>query len=377
MAPPSKYMQMVEASQDEAQLAVRLYNDPAESRSFEAFIVHMHVAWLYLLHAQFARDKVDCRYWRTVGKRKYLERIDGEPKQWELARSVRERWPSDQEPVRANLEFFIGLRNKIEHLYARRAQVALTAVLGGQAQALLLNYEEELVAQFGVERSLATRLRFPVFIGSFTTAGEQALLRLRKHLPAALRTYIAAYEASLSQSVANDPRFELRLRVFQELAPKAGPDTLPLQFTRFDDMTDEQKSAVEEAGKKGLVVVKERRRPVLGHGLLKPTRAAAEVEAQIPFAFNVAHFTEAWKNLKVRPPYGSAHPERTEEKYCVYDELHKDYGYTEAYIKKLVRECSTEAGFRSVVGKAPRLKRTKSAPSPAAPSMGSRLEESA
>lgn len=377
MAPPSKYMQMVEASQDEAQLAVRLYNDPAESRSFEAFIVHMHVAWLYLLHAEFARDKVDCRYWRTVGNRRYLDRVDGEPKQWELARSVRERWPSDQEPVRANLEFFIGLRNKIEHRYARRAQLALTAVLGGQAQALLLNYEEELVAQFGAERSLATRLRFPVFVGSFTTAGEQALLRLRKHLPVALRTYIAGYEASLSPSVANDPRFELRLRVFQELAPKASPDALPLQFTRFDDMTDEQKSAVEDAGKKGLVVVKERRRPVLGHGLLKPTRAAAEVEKQIPFVFNVAHFTETWKNLKVRPPYGSAHPERTDEKHCVYDELHKDYGYTEAYIKKLVRECGTEPGFRSVVSKAPRLKRTKYSTPAAAPSTGSRLEESA
>lgn len=377
MAPPSKSMQMVEASQDEAQLAVRLYNDPAESRSFEAFIVHMHVAWLYLLHAEFERDKVDCRYWRTVGKRRYLDRIDGEPKQWELARSVRERWLSDQEPVRANLEFFIGLRNKIEHRYAKRAQLALTAILGGQAQALLLNYEEELVAQFGVEHSLATRLRFPVFIGSFTTTGEQALLRLRRQLPAALRTYIAGYEASLSASVVNDPRFELRLRVFQELSPKAGPDTLPIQYTRFDDMTDEQKAAVEDAGKKGLVVIKERRRAVLGHGLWKPKRAAAEVEKQIPFVFNVAHFTETWKTLKVRPPYRSVHPEQTDERYCIYDELHKDYGYTEAYIKKLVRDCSTDEGFRKVVGKAPRSKRTKAASASTASAAGAPLEQSA
>lgn len=376
MAPPSKFMQMVEASQDEAQLAVRLYNDPAEPRSFEAFIVHMHVAWLYLLHAEFARDKVDCRYWRTVGKRKVLERIDGEPKQWELARSVRERWLSEQEPVRANLEFFTGLRNKIEHRYANRAQLALTAILGGQAQALLLNYEEELVAQFGVEHSLATRLRFPVFIGSFTTTGEQTLLRLRKQLPAALRTYIAGYEANLSPSVVNDPRFELRLRVFQELAPKAGPDTLPIQYTRFDDMTDEQKSAVQDAGKKGLVVIKERRRAVLGHGLWKPTRAAAEVEKQIPFTFNVTHFTQAWKILKVRP-YRSTHPERTDEKYCIYDELHKDYGYTDAYIMKLARECSTEQGFRRAVGKAPSPKQTKAAPISVTSATVSHLEQSA
>jgi len=37
---------MVDASRDEAQLAVRLYNDPAEARSFEGFVVHMHLAWL-------------------------------------------------------------------------------------------------------------------------------------------------------------------------------------------------------------------------------------------------------------------------------------------------------------------------------------------
>jgi len=42
---------MVEASRDEASLATRLYNDPAEVRSFEGFAVHMHLVWLYLLHA--------------------------------------------------------------------------------------------------------------------------------------------------------------------------------------------------------------------------------------------------------------------------------------------------------------------------------------
>jgi hypothetical protein len=51
MAPPARHTHMVEASKDEAVLAVRLYNDPSEARSFEGFVVHMHLAWLYLLHA--------------------------------------------------------------------------------------------------------------------------------------------------------------------------------------------------------------------------------------------------------------------------------------------------------------------------------------
>ena len=38
----------LKASLDEAALAVRLYNDPAEKHAFEGFIVHMHLAWLYI-----------------------------------------------------------------------------------------------------------------------------------------------------------------------------------------------------------------------------------------------------------------------------------------------------------------------------------------
>lgn len=345
---------MIEASREEAQLAVRLYNDPAESRSFEGFIVHMHMAWLYLLHAEFTRDGVDFRYWRTRGRARRLERVDGEPKRWELATCVQHRWADEKNPIRANLDFFICLRNKIEHRYARH-QEALAATVAGQAQALLLNYEEELIAQFGVQASLATRLRFPVFIGSFTSEGERTLRRLRSQLPAPFRKFIAEYDAGLDESVSTDSRYELRLRVLQELAPK-DPDAMPVQFTRFDDLTEEERATVEAIGRKGHVVVREQKRQVIGHGLLKPKEAAKAVQDQIPFRFNVNHFTNSWKNLRVRPPVGDPHPERTDERYCIYDERHKDYGYTTAYVSKLVRECQAEEGFREVVGTAPKDK---------------------
>jgi hypothetical protein len=44
---------------------------------------------------------------------------------------MQHRWPDEKDPVRANLGFFIGLRDKIEHRYARQ-QDTLTAALGGQ-----------------------------------------------------------------------------------------------------------------------------------------------------------------------------------------------------------------------------------------------------
>ncbi|MGV9292648.1 DUF3644 domain-containing protein [Amycolatopsis sp. NPDC003676] len=347
---------MVDASRDEAQLAVRLYNDSSEVRSFEGFVVHMHLAWLYLLHAELTRDSIDFRYWRMRGRAKRLERVDGEPKRWELATCVRHRWPDKAAPERANLEFFVALRNKIEHRYAREQQ-ALAVSVSGQSQALLLNYEQELTGQFGTGSSLATRLRFPVFVGSFTDEGERTLRRLRSRLPAPLRTFIADYDAGLDASVTQDPRYDFRLRVLQELAPK-DPDALAVQFTRYDDLTEEQRATVEAIGRRGYVVVREHKRPVVGHGLLRPAQAARAIQDRIPFIFNTNLFTTAWKKLGVRPSVGDPHPERTIESYCLYDEPHGDYGYTEVYIAKLARECATEAGFRALLGTAPRDKVT-------------------
>jgi hypothetical protein len=346
---------MVEASRDEASLAVRLYNDPAEVRSFEGFVVHMHLAWLYLLHAEFTRDRIDHRYWRRDNPRR-LEKVGGEPRRWELAKCARERWPDPQDPVPANLEFFIGLRNKVEHRFAREQQ-ALSAAVSGQAQALLLNYEDELTTQFGAASSLATRLRFPVFVGSFTSEGEAALRRLRKRLPASVRTFIAEYNANLDPSVSNDPRYELRLRVFQELAPK-DPDALAIQYTRYDDLTDDERLVVEELGRKGRVIIKERVRNVSGADELRPTQVVKAVQARIPYRFTTDDFQRAWKKLNVRPPSKSSHPERTDEKYCTYDRRHGDYGYKPAYVEKLVRECSSANGFTNLTGKPPRDKST-------------------
>lgn len=55
------------------------------------------------------------------------------------------------------------------------------------------------------------------------------------------------YEAGLGDAVADDPRYEFRLRATVELAPK-DPDAVAVQFTHYKDMTDEERAAVEEMG---------------------------------------------------------------------------------------------------------------------------------
>jgi hypothetical protein len=62
-------------------------------------------------------------------------------------------------------------------------------------------------------------------------------------------------------------------------------------------MTQEQRSTIEDLGRKGMVITKERQRGVVGYGLKKPTEVVAEVAAAIPYKFTMGHFSRAWKAL--------------------------------------------------------------------------------
>ncbi|WP_083335738.1 DUF3644 domain-containing protein [Mycobacteroides saopaulense] len=347
MARPPHWRCMIDAARDEACVAVRMYNDPSARRSFEGFIVHMHLAWLYLLHAEFERGGTDIRY--RIGETRRLAKVDGEPKKWELAKCVKERWPDSTDPTRANVEFFIGLRNKIEHRYTRQ-QEGLALAVGGRSQALLLNFEQELVSQFGVDQSLAAVLRFPVFIGTFTTEGARTLARLHRELPKSLRQFIADSVIDLPDSTRHDSRYDFKLRVVLELA-KNDPNAVGIAFTRESDMTDEQKNAVESMGSGGLVIVREQQRGVGNLGWLKPREVVKRVGAAIPFTFNMDDFIQAWRQQGIRPAANSENPERTKEEFCQYDQPHRDYVYSEKWVKRLTDKLQTERGFNEFVGK--------------------------
>lgn len=349
MSRPARWKATVDAARAEACLAVRLYNDPSEPRSFEAFIVHMHLAWLYLLHATFQRDGIDYRYRQKDNPRR-LEKVDGEPKAWELSKCANERWP-EQNPVRANIEFFIALRNKIEHRYTKFQQ-ELSVAVGGRSQAFLLNFEEELTAQFGTEASLATMLRFPMFIGSFTADGQSALRQLQSKLPLPLQKFITKSTADLPDEIVHDTKYDMRLRVYLELA-NSQKESLPIRFIREADMTDEEKKLIKGTG---VVIVREQQRDVTSFGWMKPHQVVSAVSERIPFVYKMNHFVQGWRKESIRPCKGSDHPERTIEKYCRYDEPHRDYTYSQAYVEHLVRQLETAEGFQKMTGQSPQSK---------------------
>jgi hypothetical protein len=320
---------MVQNAKREALLAVDLYNRPTSMRSVEGYVVHMMIAWINLLHAVFERRGVDYRYRQQNGW--FVRTEDGDPKTWDLRRSAREYFPNQADPMRRNLEFFIGLSNKIEHHYAS----GLGQAIAGKSQALLLNFEAILIREFGGQEALGDELRFPVFISQLTADAVDSLRRLYAQLPRRVRTYIEDFDASVADPVREDSAYEFRVYMVEKLARTAGHADLAVEFVRRDSLTAEQLAVLDEA----VVMIRDRRIEVANLDKLKPHEVVARVKQQVPW-FNRTHHIRAWKFHRVRPADGAEDPTQTDVRYCVYDRPHKDYLYTEAWVRKLSKDLS-------------------------------------
>lgn len=309
------------------------------------FIGTMVRAWLYLLQAEFQRDKINYRY---TGQDGNPILIDGEPKLWDALRSAKERFPATNDPVRINLELFIALRNQVEH----RHEHALKAAAGGRAHALVINFELEVVSQFGHEQSLADRLRFPLFVESITAPDRRQTIQATRALKAA-QTVLAKFDADLDAGVLDDQRYDFRVRLVPMLGPKTSADAA-VEFVKLEDLSYDERRVMIEAGRSGNVITKVKTVPISAAGYMLPKKVVAAVEARVPYAFNLSHHTRMWKQLKLHDP-GWTSPDGggTVSEFCLPNEPTRQYVYTPAWVDKIVKEVGTVEKFTTFFGCAP------------------------
>ncbi|GIH21360.1 DUF3644 domain-containing protein [Rugosimonospora africana] len=350
MAPRPRWHYTLNAAQAEALTAVEIYNSPTSLRPLEGFLVHMHVAWLYLLHATFDKAKTPYHY-KDPKTGRYIK-VDGEKKSWELQKCIETRWPSAKEPVRQNLELTVQLRNKIEHRFERGLMVAAS----GFAQSLIMNFEAELVGSFGVAYSIADRVHIPVALSTFSREGAAAMASSQLLLPQRLRDFFIDYRTRLDEGVLNDQAFEMRIEIVQKRSPKSEAD-LAVSFVREDDLTSEELNAYKELERVGRVILRDKDRDVANFGWMKPSAASAAIQARLAVRFSPsAEFPRAWRYYKVRPNKTGLGKQRSKTigKYCRYDEAHDDYLYSQEYVDFIVSELSDAAAFQSVIGWLPK-----------------------
>lgn len=224
--------------------AVENYNKPGRAFRTRTYAILMVVAWTALFHAIFHRRGQKPWYVESgTGSRVKYRKIDGEPLHWDLAECVRRYYLDDNPPQRANLEFMVRLRNKIEH----RDHPELDPALYGECQAMLMNFEELLTAEFGedyaISGQLAVALQFSILRPN---AQEEALRRLQSSSANDLLDFIQQFRGGLPREVVESSSFSLRVFLVPKLANRENSADLAVEFVQYDPTRPEEMEGTEK-----------------------------------------------------------------------------------------------------------------------------------
>lgn len=336
-------------AKESALLAVEIYNKPSISFKSGGYITLMIIAWTALFHAYFFKKKIKPYYrngrrFETIkealptGKKIYSY------KHWDISDCIKQYFRDKTEPSRINIEFFIPLRNMIEH----RNMPELDINIYGECQSLISNFNEFIEKEIGGKHSLKGILPFALQFSPL----ESKLMDLaakdlkKKGLDKVVR-YIKDFRSSLSSDVFENSKYSFKA-ILIKVANHEGRDTLPIKFIKYEDLGEDERNKLKDMG---IVLIKEKQVSVIHGDKYKPSGVVSEVASKIgkPFSTNL-HFN-CWRKYKIRPLKGDSSPERTNSKYCIYDKIHKDYLYTKEWIDFLSIELVDDAKYKLIENK--------------------------
>ena len=335
----------LEKARDSALLAVEIYNKPAVKFKSGGFIALMIIAWTALFHAVFFKKKRK-PFYKKSGR---FVMVDGDHKYWELDECLKQYYESDVgSAVRKNLEFFIPLRNKIEH----RSMPELDASIFGECQAMLLNFDELLEKEFGKKYCIRESLSFSLQL--FPSA--DSLVEAVKRNPAAkpIAEFIQRYRSTVSPETLVSGKYSFKAFLIQ-VANHPSADALPIQFVHYDKLSEEQKKQLGHV----VAMIKFKEMPVLNPDTITPGAVVKKVQQGLGNPkilrgsshvnkFTVDAHTRCWRKYKVRPASNSTNPRETKPEFCVYDSLYGGYGYTQGWVDFLIEELKDESKFESL-----------------------------
>ena len=204
---PRAVKDALQKARDSALLAVEIYNKPAVTFKSGGYITLMVIAWTSLFHAIFYRKGVK-PYYRKPNRR--YERVDGDYRHWELGECLKQYYGDDTgNPVRKNIEFFIPLRNKIEH----RSLPEIDSSIFGECQAMLLNFDTLLEQELGTRYCLRESLSFALQMFPLTSNLAEAVKRNRAAKAAV--EFIEQYRSSISADVHQSGQYAFKAFLIQ------------------------------------------------------------------------------------------------------------------------------------------------------------------
>jgi len=343
---PRTVREALTKARDSALLAVEVYNKPAVTFKSAAYITLMVIAWTALFHAVFFRRGTKPYYRKSPHR---YDRRDGDYRHWDLDECLRQYYGDDtQNPVRKNLEFFIPLRNRIEH----RSLPQLDPTIFGECQAMLLNFDEFIELEFGPKWCIRQCLSFALQMYPGSENFGETVRRNRAAQAAA--EFIQQYRSSLSSDVYESGKYAFKAFLIQ-VANHPSQDALPIQFVHYDRLSSEEKEGVGKL----VALVKYKQVPVANIDTFRAGEVCARVQQALGDPkvkrgsrqidkFNIGWHIACWRKWKIRPSKHSPTPEATDSRYCIYDRRHNDYGYTEAWVKLLTDAFRVEKAYEDL-----------------------------
>lgn len=327
--------------------AVDVYNRTGPRFRTAQYIIMIVLAWTALFHAHFYQKNRRPWYEKKssgVGKGVRYDRVDGEPRHWDPKECLKQYHGANHPPERKNLEFLIGLRNKIEH----RNIPELDASLYGECQAALMNLETMLVDIFGKRYALMDELALALqFSHVIPAERKQAAQKLAGSASKSVREYVEKFRGNLPSSTLNSMKYSFNVYLVPRVVNRASSADASVTFIRADEASAEEMSRLEKLN----VLIKEKHIPIANLDTFKPSQVAELVEAGLGRTFTIGTHTSAWKHYRVRPATHAAEPEKTNATYCFYDKAHGDYVYTRAWVEKLIRDLANDALYQAMRGK--------------------------
>ena len=325
-----KTKNILKGSIDAALLAVEVYNKPRTTFRSQAYIVLMIIAWTRLFHAYFNKTIGDKYYHKKKGRYQLIDKE--ERKAWELKTCINkyEEYESLSEAVKVNLQFFIGLRNKIEHRNVSKKEV--DALIFGECQSLLYNYENLLIHIFGKEYALNESLAFAL---QFSYMRHEEQKQASKNVLSAelqeIRDYIESYRSIFSEDILNSQEYSIKLIQIPKISNTNQYD-LAITFVREDELDPEIFEQIA-------TIIKDKRVPVEAKnvGNILPGKVVEKVKATTQSDFNQYDHRCLYTIFSVRPPGKDSNPDCTNSNYCHYDQVHKDYVYQESWVQFIVK----------------------------------------
>ena len=222
--------ELVRKSREAMLAAVQIYNNPHITFKAESFITLAVISWTYLLHAYYKSQKIDFRYWKQKGSRKFYDRTKyGAYKHWELERCLNDdACPLDPD-TKTNLRFLIGIRHEIEHQMTDKIDEFLSAKL----QACAINFDYYISLLFGEKYRMSEELALVIQFAPLTPDQGNSL-RDNEHITTNIRNYVVDFEDNLTDETLRSSKYAYRVLFVPITAKRERQADRVIEFVKPD-----------------------------------------------------------------------------------------------------------------------------------------------